>query len=132
MANGGPSRLWQVVKLAVVLLIVGPLLVRWGFVGANFVPRVGPGLLPTLDSALLVRLMGLGIVLLVALLLVQQKRRSRGQQGSEDAPEQASDRRVERTEEVYDNQQEARREAERIQERADRITEWEREARERR
>ncbi|PSQ47516.1 hypothetical protein BRD15_07020 [Halobacteriales archaeon SW_6_65_15] len=135
------SRVRQAAKLAVVLLVVGPLLVQLGFVGVELAPSVA--FVPSVDADLLVRLVGLGFVLLVLVVLVRQKRRSRGQQASDGTPEQPEgqrgqrDQRVEGSGEVYapyayNNQQAARRESERIRDRAEEIAEAERDAYERR
>lgn len=129
------SRVRQVIELVVVLLVVGPVLVQWGFIGMDLAPSVG--VVPNADADLLVRLGGLALVVLVLGALVRQKRRSRGQQASEDAPEEDSDRCVEGSGEVYapyayNNQQAARRESERIRDRAEEIAEAERDAYERR
>jgi hypothetical protein len=135
------SRVRQAAKLAVVLLLVGPLLVQLGFVGVELAPSVA--LVSSVDADLLVRLVGLGFVLLVLVVLVRQKRRSRGQQASDGTPEQPEgqrgqrDQRVEGSGEVYapyayNNQQAARRESERIRDRAEEIAEAERDAYERR
>jgi membrane protein implicated in regulation of membrane protease activity len=135
MATDWRSRLRQAAKLAVVLLIVGPVLVQWGLLGIDLAPAAE--FLPETDAALLVRLAGLALVLLVLAALVRQKRRSRGKQSSQRAPEQAADRQVEGSGEVYapyayNEQQAARREGERIRKRAEEIAETEREARKRR
>jgi hypothetical protein len=135
------SRVRQAAKLAVVLLVVGPLLVQLGFVGVELAPSVA--FVPSVDADLLVRLVGLGFVLLVLVVLVRQKRRSRGQQASDGTPEQPEgqrgqrDQRVEGSGEVYapyayNNQPAARRESERIRDRAEEIAEAERDAYERR
>ncbi|WP_137285194.1 hypothetical protein [Halorussus salinisoli] len=129
MATKATSRLRQAVKLAVVLLVVAPVLVQWGFVGADFASAAD--LVPSVDAALLVRLGGLAVLSVVVALLVGQKRRSRGQRSSADAPEEAEDRRVEGSGETYapyayNNQQKARREGERIRERAEDIVDADR------
>lgn len=150
MATDGSSRVRQAAKLAIVLLVVTPVLVQWGFVGADLVPAAD--LAPQIDADLLVRLGGLGLMFLVLVALVRQKRRTRGQQASERAPEEAADRQVEQTgvEQTggersrvegsgephapfaYNNQQQARREGERIRNRAEEIIESDRESRKRR
>jgi hypothetical protein len=135
MATDIRSRLRQAAKLAIVLLVVGPLLVQWGFVGMDLAPSVA--FVPSVDADLLVRLGGLGLVLLVLAVLVRQKRRTRGQQASESAPEEDEDRTIEGSGEVYapyayNNQQAARRESERIRDRAEEIAEAERDVYERR
>ena len=135
MATDIRSRLRQAAKLAIVLLVVGPLLVQWGFVGMDLAPSVA--FVPSVDADLLFRLGGLGLVLLVLAVLVRQKRRTRGQQASESAPEEDEDRTIEGSGEVYapyayNNQQAARRESERIRDRAEEIAEAERDVYERR
>ena len=125
MATDAASRLRQAAKLIVALLVVGPALVQFGFVGSELVPSVEP--------ALLVRLAGFAVVLAVGYLLVRQKRRTRGRRPTEGAPERPEDRQVEGSGEVYapyayNNQQEARRETDRIRERAERVSESERDA----
>lgn len=134
MATDTVSRVRQAAKLAVVLLVLAPLLVRLGFVSADLVPRVAP--------ELLVQAAGLGLAVVAVALLVRQKRRSRGQSPSEGFRERAAkrprerpdDREVEGSGEVYapyayNEQQRARREGERIRQRAEEIAEADREAR---
>lgn len=127
MATDTTSRLRQAAKLAVALLVVSPLLVQWGFVSADLVPRVAP--------ELLIRAAGLGLVVVVVGLLVRQKRRARGQSPSRGFPERTEDWDGEGSGEAYapyayNNQQRARREGERIRERAEEIADAERETRE--
>ncbi|WP_435175100.1 hypothetical protein [Halorussus sp. AFM4] len=100
MASGATSRLRQIAKLGVVALVVGPLLVRWGFVGADLVPRVSSEL-PALavPSELLARAVGLLVVAVVVGLLVRQKRSVRGQRSSADASEWNADRQIDGSEE---------------------------------
>jgi membrane protein implicated in regulation of membrane protease activity len=129
MAAEQSGRLRQIAKLLVALIVVGPLLVQLGFLGAEVAW--------TPDSETLVQLARLAIVGGVLALLVRQKRGSRGQQASKRAPEQAEDRTVEGSGEVYapyayNNQQEARREGERIRNRAEEVADAERDAGERR
>lgn len=145
MVTDTTSRLRQAVKLAVVLLVVGPLLAQWGVIGTDLVP--------TISTELLVRVAGLAIVAVILGLVVRQKRGSRGQRSSVDAPEEAEERQVEerRVEEsgradgrqvegsgevyapyAYNNQQQARREGKRIQERAEEISSADRDASKRR
>jgi hypothetical protein len=140
MATDATSRFRQVAKLGVVLLFLGPLLVRWGFVGADLLPAglVPTGFPPSVSSDLLVRLVGLALVVGVLGLLVRQKRSSRGQH-STDAAEEAADRKREQTRRIegsgeadpsyaYNNQQQARREGERIRDRGEEIAAVERDA----
>src|SRR6056297_467502 len=133
MATDATSRFRQVAKLGVVLLFLGPLLVRWGFVGADLFPTGFP---PSVSSDLLVRLVGLALVVGVLGLLVRQKHSSRGQH-STDAAEEAADRKREQNRRVegsgeadpsyaYNNQQQARREGERIRDRGEEIAAVER------
>ncbi len=140
MATDATSRFRQAAKLGVVFLFLGPLLVRWGFVGADLLPvgLVSGDRLPTASSDLLVRLVGLALVVGVLGLLVRQKRSSRGQH-STDAAEEAADRKIEQNRRVegsgeadpsyaYNNQQQARREGERIRDRGEEIAAVERDA----
>jgi hypothetical protein len=129
MASETISRVRQAAKLAVAVLVLSPLLVRWGFVSADLLPRVGP--------ELLVRAAGLAVVAVVLGLLVRQKRRSRGRSPSEGFAERPEDRQVEGSGEVYapyayNEQQAARREGRRIRERAEEVAETDREARKKR
>ena len=100
MATDATSRLRQVVKLGVVALVVGPLLVRWGFVGADLVPGISSAL-PALavSSELLAQAVGLLVVAAVVGLLVRQKRNARGQRSSADAGEWHADRKIDASEE---------------------------------
>ncbi|NHN59447.1 MULTISPECIES: hypothetical protein [Halorussus] len=100
MATSATSRLRQLVKLGVVALVVGPLLVRWGFVGADLVPAISSEL-PALavSSGLVVRAVGLTLVAVVVGLLVRQKRSARGQRSSADASEWDADRQIDASEE---------------------------------
>lgn len=118
MSTDGPSR----VRVAAILLIVASFLLP---VATSWLDLVA---VPAVETETLVRLVGLGVLAVVLGLLVLQKRWTRGQRGSEDAPEQSADRRIEGSGEVYAPQQEAKREAEWIQERADLIGESERDA----
>lgn len=120
MTTSAIAWLWQAARIAVVLLILAPLLVRWEFVSADLVP--------TVDGTILVRALGLGIVLLAFALLVRQKHRSRGRRPTEGAPERPGDRQVEGNGEVYapsadNSRREARREGDRIRERAEEVRE---------
>ncbi|WP_135852868.1 hypothetical protein [Halorussus salinus] len=140
MATDATPRLRQAVTLGVVFLFLGPLLVQWGFAGADLLPTalVPSDLLPTVSSDLLVRLVGLALVVGVLGLLVRQKHSSRGQH-STDAAEEAADRKIEQNRRVegsgetdpsyaYNNQQQARREGERIRDRGEEIAAVERDA----
>ena len=93
MATDGPSR----VRVAVILLIVAsfllPVVTSW--LDLVDVPAVG--------TQTLVRLAGLAVLVVVLGLLVLQKRRTRGQRASRDAPEESEDRRVEGSSDAYDN-----------------------------
>ncbi|MFC7079807.1 hypothetical protein [Halorussus caseinilyticus] len=127
MASDTASRLRQAAKLAVVLLVLSPLVVRWGLVGTDLFPRVG--------TDLLVRAAGLGVLLAVVALLIRQKRRSRGRSPSDGFAERPEDRQVEGSGEVYapyayNEQRAAHREGERIRERAEEVARTDREARE--
>ena len=140
MATDATSRFRQTAKLGVVLLFLGPLLVRWGFVGADLLPTgpVPSDLLPPVSSGLLVRLAGLALVAGVLGLLVRQKRSSRGQH-STDAAEEAADRKIEQTRRVegsgeadpspaYNDHQQARRESGRIRDRGEEFAAADRDA----
>lgn len=125
MATDVTSRWRWAARLLFLLLVLAPLFVQFG--GA-----LGDDL-PALDAALVVRTLGFGVVLATVVLLVLQKRRSRGRRVG-DAPERREDRKTEGTGEVYapyayNNQQRARREGERIRERAEEISDADREAR---
>ena len=93
MATDGPSR----ARVAVILLIVAsfllPVVTSW--LDLVDVPAVG--------TETLVRLVGVGVLAVVLGLLVLQKRRTRGQRASRDAPEESEDRRVEGSSDAYDN-----------------------------
>ena len=123
MATDGPSR-WRLAgRVLLLALLLVPVAVQW--------LGVGDGIVPAFDAGSVVRLLGLGAILLVLGLLVVQKRRTRGQQPSADAPEEDEDRQVEGTGEVYapyayNSQLEAKRESERIERRADRIADSDR------
>lgn len=128
MATDATSRWGWALRLLFVVLVLVPVLVQFGGV-FGFDPLA-------VDSALVVRALGLGVVLGVVALLFLQKRRSRGQR-VRDAPEQAEDRETEGTGEVYspyayNNQQKAKREGERIRRRAEEVSEADRDARKRR
>lgn len=129
MANERASPWQWAFRLLFLALVIVPIVAQW----------VGPRMeiVGLLDSATLVRVTGLSVVVLMLLLLVGQKRRSRGQRASESAPESSDDRQVEGSGEVYapyayNNQQQARRESKRIQNRAEEISEAERKGRNRR
>lgn len=146
MPNDATSRRRWAFRLLFLVLVVVPLVTQWVAAGANVVGSLDLGAFGTLfDRATVVRAVGCGVVVVVALLLVRQKRRSRGQQveegASEGTPEQrtkgSAGREVEGSGEVYapyayNNQQAARRESERIRNRAEEIAEAERDAYERR
>lgn len=125
MATDATSRWRWTVRLVFLLLVLAPLFLQFG--GA-----LSDGL-PALDAAPVVRALGFGVVLAVVVLLIRQKRRSRGRR-VDDAPERREDRKTEDTGEVYapyayNNQQRARREGERIRERGEEIADADREAR---
>lgn len=126
MATDSSSRWRWAFRLLVLALVVVPIAAQWA--GSR------SAVADVLDAATLVRIVGLGVVALVVLAFVGQKRRSRGQEASDRAPERTDDRRVEGSGEVYapyayNNQQAARRESERIRNRAEEIAETERDRR---
>lgn len=128
MVIDATSRRRWAARLLFLLLVLVPLFVQFG-------GTLGDDL-PALDAALIVRTLGFGVVLTIAVLLIRQKRRSRGRQ-VDDAAERPEDRETDGTGEVYapyayNNQQEARREGERIRKRAEESSEAERDAYERR
>lgn len=139
MASDGTSR-WQLaLRLLFVALFVVPLVAQLFAVGAGVAESLGVGVpdFASLDSTTAGQAVGLAVAVVIVVLLVRQKRRSRGQRPSEDPPEQAGDRTVEGSGEVYapyayNNQQAARRESRRIRNRAEEIAEAERDAYEKR
>ena len=124
MATDAASRWRWAARLLFLLLVLAPLFVQLGALGDD---------LPALDAAGVVRARGFGVVLATVVLLIWQKRRSRGRR-VDDTPERREDRKTAGTGEVYapyayNNQQRARREGERIRERAEEISDADREAR---
>lgn len=121
MATNGVSRIRVAIILGFVAALLAPVVAPW----------VGLAGVPAVDTRTLVRLVGFGVLGLIILVVVLQKRRSRGQRASEDAPEEAGDRQVEENRQIEENrradgsgkpsvsnpyktQQETRREAERL------------------